>query len=163
MKDADLSPELRALLDRTPVLTEADIQELAEANRALERDPEFVADFIKGLFVNDILAAMEEQGLNKNQLAEKWGKSRQHVGQILDLEKSKNFTIDTIVSLSMTLGLVPQRIKLQKMAVEPAVEDTESPSMLKVAESASEPYGAKPAKNRKRSPSKAGNNLAPRR
>lgn len=115
MKQDELSPELQALLDETPVLTEQDIKELGEAVAALDSDPEFVADCIKGEFVNDILHEMAEQGLNNNQLAKKWGKSRQHVGKILDKEKAKNFTIDSMVSLSMTLGLRPEKIVLKKM------------------------------------------------
>jgi antitoxin component HigA of HigAB toxin-antitoxin module len=118
VKTENISPELKSLLDRTPVLTESDISELAEANRKLTRDPEFIAGIIKSVFVNDILTAMEEQGLNKNQLAKKWGKSRQYLNNVLDREKSRNFTIDTIVSLSMTLGLVPQRIELRKMELD---------------------------------------------
>lgn len=115
MNRDEMSPELKALLDATPVLRESDLKELADANRALAHDPEFIADCIKGDFVNAILSEMQEQGINKNQLAIKWGKSRQHISQILDQEKSKNFTIDTIVSLSMTLGLIPQRIELKKL------------------------------------------------
>lgn len=115
MKYDNISPELKKLLDEAPVLNNEDRQELAEANAALEIDPEFIADIIKGAFVNDILFAMEEQGLNYNQLAKKWGKSRQHVGKILDKEKAKNFTIDSMVSLSMTLGLKPQKIELKKV------------------------------------------------
>lgn len=60
----------------------------------------------------------EEQGLNKNQLAKKWGKSRQYLNSVLDREKARNFTIDTIVSLSMAVGLKPQCIKLEKMESE---------------------------------------------
>ncbi len=115
MKAKTISDELKSLLENTPVLTESDINELAEANRALNRDPKFIAGIIKSVFVNDIFCAMEEQGLNKNQLAKKWGKSRQYLNNVLDREKASNFTIDTIVSLSMTLGLVPQRITLKKM------------------------------------------------
>ena len=144
MNYEELSPELKALLDNTPILTESDINELAEATHALARDPAFIADCLKGDFVNDILCAMEEQDINKNQLAAKWGKSRQHVSQILDKEKSINFTIDTIVSLSMTLGLVPQHIKLAPMDTEAGTAS--SHSMLKVAEAPGEPYRTKPAK-----------------
>lgn len=132
MKHDEMSPELKALLESTPVLSEQDVKELGDAVAALDTDPEFIAGCIKDDFVNDILCAMEEQGINRNQLAVKWGKSRQHVSQILDKEKSKNFTIDTIVSLSMTLGLVPQRIKLEPMDTEAGTAS--SHSMLKVAE-----------------------------
>lgn len=119
--DEILSVEIQELLNNTPVLTDETIRAVAEANRALNRDPEHIAGIIKSVFVNDILCAMDEQGVNQNQLAAKWGKSRQHVSQILDKEKSKNFTIDTIVSLSMTLGLVPHRIELKKMVAEPII------------------------------------------
>lgn len=115
MMSEKLPPDIEELLRNARPLSEIDFEGLAEANRALNRDPKHIAGIIKAVFVNDILCAMEEQGINKNQLAAKWGKSRQHVSQILDKEKSKNFTIDTIVSLSMTLGLVPQRLKLKKM------------------------------------------------
>ncbi|MCU0858158.1 MAG: hypothetical protein MUC65_07135 [Pontiellaceae bacterium] len=146
MKHDEMSPELKALLESTPVLSEQDVKELGDAVAALDADPEFIAGCIKDAFVNDILCAMEEQGLNKNQLAVKWGKTRQHVSQILDKETSKNFTIDTIVSLSMTLGLIPQRIELKKLDAEPApVLMTLSRPALKVAESPGEPYRTKPA------------------
>lgn len=115
MKPDEISPELRAFLESRPVLSPQDIAELGDAISALNYDPEFVADCIKSDFVSDILGAMADQDINKNQLAEKWGKSRQHVGNILDKEKAKNFTIDTIVSLSMTLGLMPQRLSFKKM------------------------------------------------
>ena len=115
MKPDEISPELRAFLESRPALSAQDIAELGDAIAELNYDPEFVADCIKGDFINDILGAMAEQKINKNQLAEKWGKSRQHVGNILDKEKSKNFTIDTIVNLSMTLGLMPQRLTFKKL------------------------------------------------
>jgi hypothetical protein len=111
----ELPPEIEEMLRNARPLSEIDIEGLAEANRALNRDPEHIAGIIKAVFINDILTAMEEQGVNKNQLAKKWGKSRQYLNSVLDREKASNFTIDTIVSLSMTLGLVPQRIELKKM------------------------------------------------
>lgn len=143
-----LSVEIQQLLDNTPVLTEETIQAVAEANRALNRDPEHIAGILKAVFVNDILCAMEERGLNKNQLAMKWGKTRQYLNSVLDRENPGNFTIDTIVSLSMTLGLVPQRIKFEPMDTEAGTAS--SHSMLKVAEAPGEPYRTKPAKSAKK-------------
>lgn len=129
MTKNEMSPELKALLNATPVLSESDLEELAEANRALSYDPEFIADCMKGDFINDILIAMKNQGLNKSQLAKKWGKSRQYLNDLLDEEKSRNFTIDTIVSLSMMLGLKPQRITFKKMKqCEPSVEKADPKS-----------------------------------
>lgn len=143
MKHAEMSPELKALLESTPVLPEQDVKELGDAVAALDTDPEFIAGCIKDDFVNDILCAMEERGLNKNQLAIKWGKSRQYLNSVLDRENPGNFTIDTIVSLSMAVGLRPQRIKLEPMDTEAGTAS--SRSMLKVAEAPGEPYRATPA------------------
>lgn len=111
----ELTPELKALFEEARSLDEIDLEGLAEANRALSRDPKCIASVMKGVFVNDILSAMEKQGLNKNQLAKKWGKSRQYLNSVLDRRNPGNFTIDTIVSLSMALGLRPQCIKLEEM------------------------------------------------
>jgi len=86
-----LPPEIQELLDNTPVLTEDTIREVAEANQALNRDPGHIAGIIKSVFVNEILCAMENQGLNKNQLAKKWGRKRQYLTGLLDKEKSPEF------------------------------------------------------------------------
>jgi len=115
MNYEDMSPDLKQFLDETPVLTKSDLEELAEANRELNQDPKHIAGIIKSVFVNDIICAMQQQGLNKKQLAKKWGKSRQYLGKLLDKEKARNFTVDTMVSLSMSLGLRPQIIKLDQM------------------------------------------------
>jgi len=110
-----LPPEIEELLRNARPLSEIDIEGLAEENRALNSDPKHIAGIIKSVFVNQILCAMEEQGIKKNQLAKKWGKSRQYLNSVLDREKARNFTIDTIVSLSMAVGLRPQCIKLEKI------------------------------------------------
>jgi lambda repressor-like predicted transcriptional regulator len=115
MKNDDLSLEIEEMLKNARPLDEIDLDGLAEANRALSRDPKHVASIMKGVFVNDILSAMQEQGLNKSQLALKWGKSRQYLNSVLDRENPGNFTIDTMVSLSMVLGLRPGTIALRKM------------------------------------------------
>lgn len=121
MKNDDLSLEMEEMLKNARPLNEIDLEGLAEANRALSRDPKHIASVMKGVFVNNILGAMKAQGMNKSQLAKKWGKSRQYLNSVLDRENPGNFTIDTIVSLSMTLGLRPDTIDLRKMdAVETA-------------------------------------------
>ena len=97
------------------------MQELADETRALDHDPEFVADCIKGDFIQDILQAMDEQGINKSQLAAKWGRKRQYLTGLFNEDHPRNFTIDTIVSLSMTLGLRPMRIEFEKMVASLAM------------------------------------------
>lgn len=117
MKKDDLDLEMEEMLKNARPLSEIDLEGLAEANRAISRDPRHIAAVMKGVFVNDILCAMHEKKLNKSQLAVKWGKTRQYLNSVLDRENPGNFTIDTIVSLSMTLGLVPQRIELKPLEV----------------------------------------------
>lgn len=117
MKKDDLDLEMEEMLKNARPLSAIDLEGLAEANRAVSHDPRHVAAVMKGVFVNDILCAMHEQKLTQSQLAAKWGKTRQYLNSVLDQENPGNFTIDTIVSLSMTLGLVPQRIELKKMEV----------------------------------------------
>ncbi len=115
MKTIDLSPELAALYNETPALSEADRKELGDAIKALDADPQYIADEVKEHFLNTILAEMRAQEMNKNQLATKWGKKRQYVSNILNPAKLKNFTIDTIVGLSMALGLRLDRLRFKPM------------------------------------------------
>ena len=66
-----------------------------------DSDPEFVANFAKGQITEDILKAMEEDNINKSQLAEKLGKSRQYVSRVLN--ETANFTIDSLAEIACAL------------------------------------------------------------
>lgn len=79
--------------------------ELAEAVSALAQDPEFEASFWKSMFVEQVLVAMEEQGVSRNELARRLDKSPQYVGRILN--ETANFTIDTMVKLAFALERKP--------------------------------------------------------
>ncbi len=68
---------------------------------ALDRNPEFVADLLKGMVTEDIMRAMEDNGINRNQLAKKMGKSRQYIGRVLS-EKA-NFTLERLAALACAL------------------------------------------------------------
>ena len=67
-----------------------------------DKDPKFIASFMKGMLVEDILRAMEEDNISKSELAEMLGKSRQYVGRILN--ETANFTVDTIAQMACALG-----------------------------------------------------------
>lgn len=95
---------LADLMARTPVLTEHDRRELAQAGQALQRDPAFLADYLKGLFVEDVLRALEEDGLTQSDLAVRMGKSRQYISKILNQDRRVNFTLDTLAEFSTALG-----------------------------------------------------------
>ena len=67
-----------------------------------ENDPEFIAEFKKGMIVQEILTIMEEKKITKKELSMMIGKSRQYVSKILS-EKT-NFTVHTLVLISLALG-----------------------------------------------------------
>lgn len=109
MKTNDLSPELKALFKEASSLPEPDLKGMEEVNRALADNPEFVAKVMGGLFINKILGQLDVLDMSKSQLAKEWGKNRQYISSILNAEKPKNFTLKTVVELSMKVGL---RVKL---------------------------------------------------
>jgi plasmid maintenance system antidote protein VapI len=101
---AQLSPELAELLEKTPIWTEEKAKQLEAAALDLDNDPQFMASVLKSKFVNEVYVGMEECGLNKNMLAQKWGKTRQYLSRVLNEGKRVNFTIETMVELANLLG-----------------------------------------------------------
>ena len=92
------------------------MSELKHEDR-LEKDPEFLQDYVKASIVEDIFQVMEEEGISKSQLAERLGKSRQYVGRVLN--ESANFTIDTISNIAAALERdVVLRLKTYTEVVE---------------------------------------------
>jgi len=102
--DADLSAELEALFAKYRPIEELDLKGLAEAFEQLNRCPDFVADTCKAALVEDVLRAIDEDGITKSELARRLGKSRQQLGALLDETKRNNFTIDTMAQISTALG-----------------------------------------------------------
>ncbi len=102
MKNVKISKDLQQWLDETPSYEDTlkEIDKLEPLD--LENDPEFVADFMKGQITEDILQAMEEEGINKNQLADRLGKSRQYVSRILN--ETTNFTFETVAEIAVALN-----------------------------------------------------------
>jgi hypothetical protein len=107
--DDALSDELKALFAQYQPLTPEEEEELAEANRKIQADPQFQADLQKALVVDHMLEGMERKGLNKKRLAERWGKSRQYVGRILNEDERVNFTLETMCEM---LSLVGKRMRM---------------------------------------------------
>jgi len=105
LTDSELPEDLRELFESTPQANEADLKNLGRSIRELDQDPEFRADLLKSLFVDQILAAMENQGVIQSELARRIGKSRQYVSKILDEDASVNFTIESMTALAMALNL----------------------------------------------------------
>ena len=101
---ADIPEVLREELERTPPVTPEMLAELAAANRRLNADPEFQADLLKGLFVEQMLEALEDRGETKAQLAERLGKTRQYIQKLFDEDKRVNFTVDTLCAVAHALG-----------------------------------------------------------
>lgn len=100
-KDAKLPDDVRELLEKTCPTAEA-LAQLESRYVDLDSDPDFVSDFLKAQFAEDVYQAMAEKGLNKNALSKKLGKTRQYVGRILN--ESANFTFRTIAEIACALG-----------------------------------------------------------
>ena len=98
--------DVDALLAKTRKMTRRDLEELGSAIQSLRDDPAHVADYLKGLFVEDIRRVLEEEGISQNSLAERIGKSRQYLNKILNQDQRVNFTIETMVQISAALGRV---------------------------------------------------------
>lgn len=89
------------------------------------REPEFVAAYLKAKLVEDIVAAMECQGMNKQALAKQLDRSRQYVSRVLN--ETANFTIDSIARIACALDAeVEMRIQARRAASEmPSVDSAE--------------------------------------
>jgi len=106
---------LKAYLASVPEVTEADLEALRASARKLEGEPLFQADFLKRRFVEEMLAAMNEQGVSQMELAKKWGKTRQYVSKLLSEDRRVNFTIETLCEFAR---LLDRRVEIQ--VVRPA-------------------------------------------
>jgi predicted XRE-type DNA-binding protein len=91
-------------------------EKLGRAVEALKRDPEYLSLHLKGKFISEIYHAMQAQGINANQLAQRWGKSRQYVSKLLKEDRRVNFTLDTLVEVMLILG---RRVELSFVEMEP--------------------------------------------
>ena len=100
-ESSDMSPELRALFDGIPTTDEV-LAALEEEKLDLEHDPVFVAGYLKGKFVNDILLAMKESHVTQSDLAQRLNESRQYVSRVLN--EQGNFTIATMAKFACALN-----------------------------------------------------------
>ena len=82
----DLPADLREYLENVPPVTEQDLAALRKAGEALDRDPAFQADYLKSLFVERMLEALEEVGETQSDLARRWNRSRQYVSKLFHEE-----------------------------------------------------------------------------
>lgn len=112
---ADLPDDLREYLATVPPVSEQDIEALRKAGEALDRDPAFQADYLKSLFVERMLEAMEEIGESQSALARRWNRSRQYVSKLFHEDKKVNFTIETLCELAHLLN--------RRVAIEVLRED----------------------------------------
>ncbi len=100
----DLPADLRAYLESVPPVSAEMTERVAAANRALENDPAFQADFIKALFVEKMYAALDERNETKSTLADRLGKSRQYIQKLFNEDNCVNFTIETLCTVAHALG-----------------------------------------------------------
>ena len=96
--------DLQEYLGNVPEVSDADRESLCRAIRDLDNDPRFLADVQKGLFVEQMLGALDERGESQSDLAKRLGKSRQYLSKLLNEDKRVNFTIETMCEVAHHLG-----------------------------------------------------------
>lgn len=133
--------DLVDLLAKTRKVTKNELEELGSAIRALHDDPAHIADYFKGLFVEDVRRVLEEEGISQNSLAERIGKSRQYLSKILNQDQRVNFTIETMVLISAALGRA-MTIRLAPPA-ERQIVYKDSPQRLRAVAEKRSSYGKK--------------------
>lgn len=100
IEERQLDADLLELFRKARPLTSTEERRLAKAGEALDDDPAFRADYLKGLFVERILEAMADEGLSQSAIARQWGKSRQHLSRLLSEDRRVNFTLETMTELA---------------------------------------------------------------
>lgn len=91
---------LADLLADTPAISGADLQRLKKAGEEIDLDLPCRAELQKGLFINAIMQAMNEEGLNQSAVARNMGCTRQNLHRILQEDSGVNFTIETMDSVA---------------------------------------------------------------
>jgi transcriptional regulator with XRE-family HTH domain len=79
-------------------------ERVARANREAQDDPQFEADLMKMVFVNEMLTALDERRETKATLADRLGKTRQYIQKLFNEDKRVNFTVDTLCAVAHALG-----------------------------------------------------------
>jgi len=115
-------------------VTPAQEQQLADSNRALDQSPKFSADLQKANVVTALRQALDKRHENQSAFAKRWGKTRQYVSRIFNLDVRTNFTIDTIAEAAQLLG----------MRVTVKIHRPEQEVMLRSRTSARNAYRSKP-------------------
>jgi transcriptional regulator with XRE-family HTH domain len=134
----ELPEELAALFAKAPQIDATQSRELAAAAQALDRDPQFVAEYLKGMALEDILRAMEETGVTQTELANRIGKSRQYVSNVLKENSKANFTLDTLAYFAVALRYQPC-VRILPPTQQMHVFGTVAVKLVPAVEFASEP------------------------
>jgi len=124
MYDA-LPSDVVALFEKTKPVKDIKIKK-----EDFDRDPEFVADYIKSKFINDVLLLMEKNGINENKLANKLKWSRQYVNKVL--KEKTNFTLSSIAMIVCALNVDFDFELRQKQVVVKQPKIVFSPKKTKV-------------------------------
>lgn len=103
MNNSISTHELLEWLDSIPEQSSSGPSSHEEAVRDLEKDPGFRSDCLKDDFVEAVRSAMADEGYSQSKLAKKWGRSRQYLNKVLGVDGRINYSIDTMVSLMLSL------------------------------------------------------------
>ncbi len=123
----------------------------------LDNDVAFITESIKAKFVEDVCQIMEAKGISKSELAKRLNKSKQYVSRVLN--ETTNFTMKSMVEISMALGC---SIELKMMNRPEVLQAIEKSSRSTTAIHASAPTGRRKTAGGERSPESATHRFVPR-
>lgn len=101
----ELPDHLRELLKGCRPVSKTGLKRLARAGRNWWKDASERTEYHTAIFVSDISTAMTRRHMSRSELARRVGCSRQHLSRLLDCDRRANFTIKTMVKLTIALGL----------------------------------------------------------
>lgn len=99
----------------------------AEEMESYEHQRMYAGEELTFDITEDVLIAMEEKGISKTQLAERLGKSKAYVSQILS--GARNMTLRTLSDVCFAIGIKPV-VEFQNCADEIITEKTISEPIL---------------------------------
>ncbi len=77
-----------------------------ESVRKYDQDPDYVAELVALLIMEEAVRSMEAQGITRAQLAQRMGVSRAHVSRLFNAPP--NLTLESIARLAIALGMRPR-------------------------------------------------------
>jgi DNA-binding phage protein len=100
--DIPISDDLRKYLDSIPDTTPEMVASLQKDIQDLDKNPEFVAEYLKAQFVEEIYQIMHKEKISISELAKRMNIEKRYVKNLLN--ENVKFNFETLARVSCALG-----------------------------------------------------------